>query len=635
MVVALAAVVALIVSVINAEGHRVISVIVRIVSLVAAVALAKYALGTTVGALKQSETEGTPVPAATRGVLFMNLESGGGKAERFQLVDECTKRGIQPVVLEPGQDWLQVVRDVAASGVDVLGMAGGDGSQAMVGTVAVEMGLPMVVVPAGTRNHLALDLGLDRDDVVGALDGYGEAVERTMDLADVNGHVFVNNVSLGLYAAIVRSAAYRDAKVDTTLATLPQVLGPQSEPFDLRYTGADGAEQRGAHIIQISNNPYGTTFGGRGSRPRMDTHQLGVVALVSGQAGRRRSVPGRPRIRPSGALRRALVVGDADVRGHVRCPDRDGTRWRDQGHGFAAAVLDPPVTGPRATPEACHRLLAGRPLARLAEVPATVVGDRPRYDPHVSDRPDRGSRVPPEERLAAVIEAHPTPRRTAAAQALHELAQVDLAVYRAIAGTPTPILDEPLRRLSGLANHSKLWLGVAVALFALGGRRGRETAVTGLVAVGINSAVVNLPMKLASRRERPDREAAGVPDERHVPMPTSTSFPSGHSASAFAFAGAIAGSTPVLGAPLRGLAVAVAYSRVHTGVHYPGDVIVGSVVGATIGEATALATRALRRRREPDVGVRGAAAPSFDRRWSYPVIRAGRDRDRRAVARAV
>jgi diacylglycerol kinase family enzyme len=284
-VVALAAVVALIVSVINAEGYRITSVVVRIVALVVAVALAKYALGTTVGALKQSETEGTPVPAATRGVLFMNLKSGGGKAQRFHLVDECRRRGILPVVLEPGQDWLAVVRDVAASGVDVLGMAGGDGSQAMVGTVAVEMGLPMVVVPAGTRNHLALDLGLDRDDVVGALDGYGEAVERTMDLADVNGQVFVNNVSLGLYAAIVRSEAYRDAKVDTTLATLPQVLGRDSEPFDLRYADAEGAEHRGAHIIQISNNPYGTTFGGRGSRPRLDTHQLGVVALILAKRG--------------------------------------------------------------------------------------------------------------------------------------------------------------------------------------------------------------------------------------------------------------------------------------------------------------------------------------------------------------
>ena len=208
----------------------------------------------------------------------------------------------------------------------------------------------------------------------------------------------------------------------------------------------------------------------------------------------------------------------------------------------------------------------------------------------MSDAPDRGSRVPPEERLAAVMEAHATPRRSVAAKALHELAQVDLAVYRAIAGTPTPTLDGPLRRLSGLANHSKLWVGAAAALFALGGPTGRRAAATGLVAVGINSAVVNLPMKLASRRERPDREAAGVPDERHVPMPTSTSFPSGHSASAFAFAGAVAGSIPVLGAPLRGLAAAVAYSRVHTGVHYPGDVIVGSVVGATIGEATALAS---------------------------------------------
>jgi diacylglycerol kinase family enzyme len=218
-------------------------------------------------------------------VLFMNLKSGGGKAERFHLVDECKRRGIEPVVLERGMDWLQTVRDVAASGVDVLGMAGGDGSQAMVGTVAAELGLPMVIVPAGTRNHLALDLGLDREDVVGALDAYGEAVERTMDLADVNGHVFVNNVSLGLYAAIVRSPEYRDAKVDTTLSTLPQVLGPATEPFDLRFTGPDGVEHRGAHVIQISNNPYGATAGGLGSRPRLDTRQLGVVALVLGKAG--------------------------------------------------------------------------------------------------------------------------------------------------------------------------------------------------------------------------------------------------------------------------------------------------------------------------------------------------------------
>jgi diacylglycerol kinase family enzyme len=149
---------------------------VRVLALIGAVALAKYALGTTDTSLKAAALEGTPVPAAKRGVLFMNLKSGGGKAERFHLVDECKRRGIEPIVLQSGEDWLQRVRDVAKSGVDVLGMAGGDGSQAMVGTVAAELGLPMVVVPAGTRNHLALDLGLDRDDVVGALDAYGEAV---------------------------------------------------------------------------------------------------------------------------------------------------------------------------------------------------------------------------------------------------------------------------------------------------------------------------------------------------------------------------------------------------------------------------------------------------------------------------
>jgi diacylglycerol kinase family enzyme len=282
-VVVVAVVVAFITVVAGSEGYPLVSLAGRIVGLAVAVALARYALGATVRALAQSETPGTPVRAATRGVLFMNLKSGGGKAERFHLVDECSRRGIQAVVLEAEMDWLQTVRDVAGSGVDVVGMAGGDGSQAMVGSVAAELGLPMVVVPAGTRNHLALDLGLDRDDVVGALDAYGEAVERTIDLADLNGHVFVNNVSLGLYAAIVQSPAYRDAKVDTTLATLPQVLGPDTEPFALRFTGPDGVEHRGAHVIQISNNPYATA-GARSSRPRLDTHQLGVVALVLDKA---------------------------------------------------------------------------------------------------------------------------------------------------------------------------------------------------------------------------------------------------------------------------------------------------------------------------------------------------------------
>ena len=180
---------------------------------------------------------------------------------------------------------------------------------------------------------------------------------------------------------------------------------------------------------------------------------------------------------------------------------------------------------------------------------------------------------------------------------MRELAAVDKAIYRAIAETPTPTLDEPLRRLSNLANNSKLWLGVAGLLFVVGGRAGRRAALTGAVAIGVNSAVVNIPVKYAARRARPDRAAAGVPAERWVDMPTSTSFPSGHAASGFAFASAVAGTLPVLGVPLRGLAATVAYSRVHTGVHYPGDVIVGSLIGTSIGEATALAARSVRRRR--------------------------------------
>jgi diacylglycerol kinase family enzyme len=277
-IVAVAAVAVAVLLLASGDDFDALSLAVRIAGLIVAVGLAKYAIGTTDRALRAADTPGTPVAPARNGVLFMNLKSGGGKAERFHLLDECQARGIEPVVLQGGQDWVAIIRETAPKH-DVVGMAGGDGSQALVGSIAAELGLPMVVVPAGTRNHLALDLGLDREDVVGALDAYGDAVERPMDLADVNGSVFVNNVSLGLYAAIVRSPEYRDAKADTTLATLPMVLGPGTQPFDLRFDAPDGHHE-GAHVIQVSNNPYGDTLSGFGSRPRLDTKQIGVVSLV-------------------------------------------------------------------------------------------------------------------------------------------------------------------------------------------------------------------------------------------------------------------------------------------------------------------------------------------------------------------
>jgi diacylglycerol kinase family enzyme len=214
-----------------------------------------------------------------RAVLLMNPGSGGGKVERYELVAEAKLRHIEPVVLGPDDDLAALAREAAGS-AEVIGMAGGDGSQALVAQVAMENDVAFVCVPAGTRNHLALDLGLDRADVVAALDAFASGVERTVDLAFVNGRVFVNNVSLGIYAEIVQSEAYRDAKLRTAEKLLPQLLGPDAEPFDLRFLGPDGGTQRSAQLLLVSNNPYVLDgLVGSGSRPRLDTGRLGIVAI--------------------------------------------------------------------------------------------------------------------------------------------------------------------------------------------------------------------------------------------------------------------------------------------------------------------------------------------------------------------
>jgi diacylglycerol kinase family enzyme len=219
-------------------------------------------------------------PARARsGVLLINPKSGGGKAERFDLAGEARKRGIRAVVLERGDDLLELAEQALSDGADVIGMAGGDGSQALVATVSMRHNVPHVCIPAGTRNHFALDLGLDRDDVIGALDAFTDGVERRIDLARVNEHVFVNNASLGVYAEVVQSDAYRDAKLETWTQMLPELLGPGAPPIDLEFEGPDGTELSDAPLVLVSNNPYQlTSLAGAGTRARLDTGRLGLVA---------------------------------------------------------------------------------------------------------------------------------------------------------------------------------------------------------------------------------------------------------------------------------------------------------------------------------------------------------------------
>jgi len=169
---------------------------------------------------------------------------------------------------------------------------------------------------------------------------------------------------------------------------------------------------------------------------------------------------------------------------------------------------------------------------------------------------------------------------------LEDARNVDRAVYEAIARTPTPSLDRAMRSLSHAASYSRLWIASAAVLALLGGRSGRRAAAEGLTSVAVTSAVVNQAVKRVGRRKRPDRSGAEVPVARQVRMPTSLSFPSGHSAAGFAFATGVGSRLPAVALPLHAVAGAVAYSRVHTGVHHPSDVVVGSVLGTVLAQFT-------------------------------------------------
>ena len=224
-------------------------------------------------------------PSARRPYLIMNPKSGGGKVERFDLKRKAEALGAE-VFLFGGAgpvDVAEVARQAVAGGADLLGVAGGDGTQALVAGIAAEHGLPFVVISAGTRNHFALDLGLDREDPAACLGALADGVELRVDLGVINGQTFVNNASFGAYAEIVETPAYRDDKRNTTLNTLPDLL--QGHRGAHLRVQADGTRIDAPQALLVSNNPYGTgDLAGLGRRARLDRGILGVVGITVSNA---------------------------------------------------------------------------------------------------------------------------------------------------------------------------------------------------------------------------------------------------------------------------------------------------------------------------------------------------------------
>ena len=224
-------------------------------------------------------------PPAQHPYLIMNPKSGGGKVEKFDLKRKAEDLGAEVFLIDAPEpvDVAKVAREAAERGADLLGVAGGDGTQALVAGIAAEHGIPFVVISAGTRNHFALDLGLDREDPSACLGALSDGVELRVDLGMINGQTFVNNASFGAYAEVVETPAYRGDKLKTTLNTLPDLLqGHRGARLRAR---ADSTQIEAPQALLVSNNPYGTgDIAGLGRRARLDRGRLGVVGVTVSSA---------------------------------------------------------------------------------------------------------------------------------------------------------------------------------------------------------------------------------------------------------------------------------------------------------------------------------------------------------------
>ncbi len=482
------------------------------------------------------------VPA--RPVLIVNPTSGDGRAGAIGLVAESRRLGLETVTMQPGDDLARLARSLVDQGCDHLMMAGGDGSLAIVAEVAMAHDVPFSCVPVGTRNHFAMDLGLDRSHPLRSLDAAIDGVERLIDVGIVSGQVFLNNVSFGLYPRAISDPDYRDHRARSMADAA--VDSARNLETQLTLSLPDGSVVSDVEVLLVSNNPY--RFIGPpdfARRPALDTGTLGIIL--------------------------------ADGRSRLKRGPAAFTRWETQtltAHADTASIqvgvdgelrtFQTPVEVTLA-PESLRVLVPRQTQSRSFKESIEELNERAIV--HLSG----WSTLPSREEISA------------RSPLLRKLHQVDEGVFERVARWESPAMDRVMPALSVAASHSKIWIGMAAAMSLVGGKKGRRTAVEGLATVGITSFLANLVAKGLFRRQRPTDQ---VPEDRRLPTPESSSMPSGHTASGAAFARVVGAAYPGLRIPLNVLAAAIGFSRVYTGVHYPTDVIAGWLLGRGIASLT-------------------------------------------------
>lgn len=491
-----------------------------------------------------SAEEPTMSAVPNHSVLIVNPKSGDGRAAAIDLVHAAQRLGLETVTMHPGDDLGDLANRIVDRGCDHLMMAGGDGSLAIVAEVAMARDVAFSCVPVGTRNHFAMDLGLDRNHPLRSLDAAFDSAERLVDVGIIAGQVFLNNVSFGLYPRALADPEYRSHRArsmaDAALDTVSRVEN------QITLTLPDTRVIPDIEVLLTSNNPYRfigpPDFAGR---PSLDTGTLGII-LADRQSEMKRTPAAFTRweapkvtVHSDPPEIRAGVDGELRV---FRAPFE-----------MAIAPKALRVLIPRQTPSRSLK----EPIAQLNERAIT----------HLSGFPTLPSpkEVKPESTLL---------------QTLHEF---DDALFERIAEWESPVLDRVMPALSQAASHSKIWIAMSAVMALVGGKKGRRTAREALTAVAITSFLTNLVAKRLFRRPRPTDE---VPESRRLATPESSSMPSGHTASAAAYSRVVGEAYPGLRIPLTALAAAIGFSRIYTGVHYPADVLAGWLLGSGIGTLT-------------------------------------------------